>query len=61
MIPKLEHYSGSWVVSSKITGKVIGEFFNARSLKFFNPKTTVIETAAEYLARLNRELQNEHN
>ena len=58
MIPKLEHHSGSWVVSSKTTGKVIGEFFDARSLKVFNPKTTVIETGAEYLARLAEEIKN---
>lgn len=53
-IPQLEHYCGSWIVSRKETGEVIGEFFNAASLFRFNPEKVIIETANQYLCRLNR-------
>jgi hypothetical protein len=55
IIPELEHGSGSWIVTVKSTGKVVGEFYCIRSLKAFNPDMVVIETAKQYLERLNRE------
>lgn len=52
-IPQLEHHCGSWIVLRKETGEVIGEFFNAASLFRFNPEKVIIETANQYLCRLN--------
>jgi hypothetical protein len=53
-IPELERWCGSWVVSRKSTGDVIGEFFDRRSVERFNPQTCIIETAQQYLARINK-------
>lgn len=53
-IPELEAHCGSWVVSRKATGEVIGEFFNRASVARFSGETCVAETAQQYLARINR-------
>lgn len=55
-IPELEHHCGSWVVSRKSTGEVIGEFYERSNVEKFNPATCLIETALQYLYRLNREI-----
>jgi hypothetical protein len=49
---------GSWVVTRRATGEVIGEFFDPRTVARFNPETCIIETALAYLGRINRELRN---
>lgn len=46
--------TGSWIVSRRDTGLVVGEFFDERIVRRFNPDVVMIETAHEYLARLNR-------
>lgn len=51
---------GSWVVSRRSTGEVIGEFFDRRNVDSFNPATCIVETAGEYLSRINREIAAEH-
>lgn len=48
---------GSWVISRLSTGEVIGEIFDSELRDLINPKVCRIETAAEYLARLNREIR----
>lgn len=53
MIPELEPYCGSWIVTRKATGEVIGEFFDRQVVERFNPETCLIETAAQYLGRFN--------
>ena len=53
-IPELEPYCGSWVVTRKATGKVIGEFFDRRNVEKFNPATCLVETTAQYLGRIGR-------
>lgn len=57
MIPELEPHCGSWVVSRKADGSVIGEFFERSNVERFNPETCLIETAAQYLGRLNQGLR----
>jgi hypothetical protein len=47
----------SWIVTRKATGEVIGEFFTRRAVDRFNPDRCLIETAHEYLARLNRAIK----
>lgn len=53
-IPELEHYCNSWIVTRKVSGEVIGEFYNRVSLDRFNPEKVLIQTAAQYLATYNR-------
>ena len=52
-IPALEPHCGSWIVTRKADGQVVGEFFERRSVERFNPENVIIETAAQYLGRLN--------
>lgn len=54
-IPKLDHFSGSWVVTRKADGSVIGEFYNSDNVRLFNLNTCRIETTLQYLNRINRE------
>ena len=54
-IPQLEQYCGSWIVSRKETGEVIGEFFNAASLFRFNPEKVIIETSYQHLVRFKHD------
>ncbi len=56
-VPPLESWCGSWVVSRRATGEVIGEFYDRRSVERFNPETCVIETAQQYLGRVNRAIK----
>ncbi len=44
---------GSWVVTRRSDGHVIGEFFDRKNVNKFDPKKVRIETAAEYLGRIN--------
>ena len=53
-IPK-DSFSGSWVVTEKLTGKVVGEFFNQKTVEKINTKKYLVETAGQYLGRINRE------
>jgi hypothetical protein len=52
-IPELEHHCGSWVVSRIATGEVIGEFYERSNVERFNPVTCRVETALQYLNRIN--------
>lgn len=52
-VPALEPHCGSWIVSRRSTGEVIGEFFKRSNVEQFNPATCLIETAAQYLGRIN--------
>lgn len=53
-IPERGHHCGSWVVTRKVTGEVIGEFFDRRSVERFNPEKVTVQNTAQYLAALNR-------
>ena len=57
VIPELEPYCGSWVVSRIDDGSVIGEFYDRRNVEKFNPATCSVETTGQYLARVNREVK----
>ena len=59
MIAELEPYCSSWTVTRKADGEVIGEFFDRRNVELFNPEKVIIETTAQYLARINRDLRKE--
>ena len=56
-IPPLERHCGSWVVTVRDTGEVVGEFFDRRNVERFNPAKVVIETAYQYLVRLNKTIR----
>jgi hypothetical protein len=57
-ISDLEPHCASWIVSRK-DGTLIGEFFDRRIVERFNPETCTVETAAQYLARINREIRKD--
>lgn len=54
-IPALPPGCGSWVVVSRETGKAIGEYFERRSLRRFDPDKVHILTALAWLQRVNEE------
>lgn len=54
-IPPLEPHCGSWMVTRRATGEVIGEFTNRREVARFNPAVCLVETTAQYLGRINRQ------
>lgn len=56
--PITQDGSGSWVVSRKSDNSVIGEFFDPKSLRVFDPRKVRIETAKKYLVRLNRDIKS---
>ena len=56
-IPELGPHSGSWVVSRKDTGAVVGEFFERKNVEKFNPEKVIIENAYQYLCRINEEIK----
>ena len=58
MIPELEPHCGSWIITRKDDGEVIGEFYDRKNAEaLFDTGKVVIETAAQYLGRINREIQ----
>ncbi len=59
-IPALERHCGSWVVSRKDTGAVVGEFYDRRIVERFNPDKVTVETALKYLCRINAEFAKSH-
>ncbi|QSF43515.1 LPD29 domain-containing protein [Paenibacillus tianjinensis] len=56
-IPELGHFSGSWVVSGVKDGSVIGEFYERSNIEKFNPEACLIETALQYLQRINKSIK----
>lgn len=61
-IPALGPRDGSWVVTRRETGEVIGEFFACdwRNVRRFSPATCVVETIGQYLGRINRQIAETH-
>ena len=54
--------SKSWVVTRRSTGEVIGEFFDYQNVRKFDPKKVIIETARQYLYRINDKIKKSaHN
>ena len=53
VIPTLEPHCNSWIVSRIADGSVIGEFYERGSVERFSPTTCRVETAAQYLGRIN--------
>jgi hypothetical protein len=55
VVPELERHCGSWIVSRKSTGEAIAEFFRAdrHLVERINTAAYRIETAAQYLGRIN--------
>ena len=56
-VPELLPHEGSWVVSRRDTGEVVGEFFSRQQVEAFSPDRVIIEGAGRYLARLNSEIK----
>lgn len=56
-IPELDHMSNSWIVTHKATGKAIWETCNREAVNAIPQDKYLIETAYQYLTRLNREIQ----
>mgnify|MGYP003636751572 FL=1 len=55
-VPELEHYCGSWVVVSRATGKAVIEIFERRNAERLNFDKYELQTAAQWLANLNKGL-----
>lgn len=55
-IPELDHFSGSWIVTRKNDGSVVGEFYERDNVEKFNPDTCQVETAYQYHCRINRKI-----
>jgi len=49
--------SNSWIITRIKTGEVIGEFYDYKNVLKFNPETCLIETAYDYLCRINDEIK----
>jgi hypothetical protein len=56
-VPALPYGCNSWVVTRKSTGEVVGEFYDWRNVAIFDPDKALIETAADYLDRINEEIK----
>lgn len=54
MVPNLEPHCGSWIVTRKSDGAVIGELFHRQTVERINGEKYLVETAAQYLGRLNQ-------
>ena len=52
-LPELEHHCGSWIVVSRATGKAVAEIFERRNVERVNLDKYEIQTAAQWLAKLN--------
>tara|TARA_R110000796_G_scaffold54272_1_gene126896 strand:- start:199 stop:393 length:195 start_codon:yes stop_codon:yes gene_type:complete len=53
-IPELEHHCGSWIAVSRATGKAVAEIFERRNVERVNLDRYEIQTAAQWLANLNK-------
>lgn len=60
MIPELEHHCGSWVVCNRASGAVVFETFHRKTAERVNQDKYSVETAVQYLSRLNRKIREEH-
>jgi hypothetical protein len=56
--PELEPHCGSWIVSS-INGRKVFETFRMDTAERAKAAGWVVETAAQYLARINRAIYRE--
>ncbi|GGX91294.1 hypothetical protein GCM10007160_18490 [Litchfieldella qijiaojingensis] len=59
MIPPLENHCGSWVITHRQTGKPVLETFSESTAEAVNRQKYKVETAAEYLARINQQIKEE--
>lgn len=57
-VPELEHISGSWIVTRIKDSSIICEFYERSNVEKFNPNTCHIETALEYLTRINQVIKD---
>lgn len=58
-IPELDPHCGSWVITRRATEEVIGEFYDRKLVERFNPATCLVETASQYLGRINAVIQEQ--
>ena len=58
-IPPLGQHCNSWVITRRIGGYVVGEFYNRKLVACFDPAKVIVETAAQYLGRMNAKIKEE--
>lgn len=51
--------TNSWILTRHATGEIIGEFYDPANVAKFDPAKVRIETAYEYLIRLNQEIRHD--
>lgn len=56
-VPPLERHCGSWVVISRATGRPVLETFERRTAERINQAAYEVVTAAQWLARFNRQIK----
>jgi hypothetical protein len=56
--PPLPRFNGSWIVKRKVDGEVLGEFFEAESVRQFNSTTCEAVPIGEHLASLNKRIKS---
>ena len=56
-VPELEHHCGSWIISRKSDGKSVLETFSREIAEKINTEKYTIETALQYLCRINRKIR----
>jgi len=59
--PPLPRFNGSWIVKRISDGEVLGEFFEAESVRQFNGATCEAIPIGEHLASLNRRIREGKN
>lgn len=56
--PPLPRFNGSWIVKRISDGEVLGEFFEADSVRQFNGATCEAIPIGEHLASLNKRIKD---
>lgn len=59
--PPLPRFNGSWIVKRKIDGEVLGEFFEADSVRQFNGATCEVIPIGVHLAHINNRIREGKN
>lgn len=59
--PALKPWEGSWIVKRKADGIVLGEFFEADSVRQFNGATCEAIPISEHLAGFNKQIKMEND
>jgi hypothetical protein len=58
-IPDLEHHCNSWVVTRTVDGSAVVETFSRQIAEKFNTEGFKVETALQYLCRINKQIKSD--